>query len=652
MAGKQEFKVVLSFEDLATGKLKRASNEQINSMKKVGVQIKKTGTGAQKDLKKMTHGHDEAGRHARTHGYMITELQGKIGALRNIMLLYFFAMRPIMKLYKETTEAAIAQENAEMKLAAAFAATGKGSIAGKKAIIEYSDKLQDLTGFSNDQIIASAALLANYKLSESQVKKVLPVMLDMTAALKASGSASVNTEAIAKRLGLAFTGQASYLKRYGITIDETTAKYGSFDEILKAIESSVKGTAEAMAQTFEGQRTVLSQTTADYKKQFGYIITKAPLVRASLMMVGAVIKKNTKDMEASRKATDNFALTWDRIAAAVIGVTVSIRLFWRYFLQGARALTVVILTVIGWITDLGKAINKLFPKDVKDEIKGLKEGLIALVPGSKKVIDGFIAMGDSINQFGEDSKGAAQLIVDEIDKASKDVKHPIDDMINMYAELTGIASETAKKMAAEIKGLFENANTDMKPAFDGMLEFMTSFATKMSSSMSDGFFKVMKGDFEGLKDTVVSFGNTMLKTITDIIAKLILMKIWKSAAGFLGFAPIASHTGGYIMSGEDSFGAGIRKKFHNGGEVQATLLEGEGVVNRGGMASLGVDNLNKLNRGESMGGGGTVNNYYINTIDERSFRERLQQNGDIYTNASNQNIKDNGPLRQTSQRWG
>jgi hypothetical protein len=183
-----------------------------------------------------------------------------------------------------------------------------------------------------------------------------------------------------------------------------------------------------------------------------------------------------------------------------------------------------------------------------------------------------------------------------------------------------------------------------------MQTFMQAAVTGMRDSLVDGFVKIVKGEFESLKDVVVSFGDLMLKTIMQIMVNAALIKI--GLGGFLGFGGGFAHTGGYVMSDLDSFGYGKRKKFHSGGEVSATLLEGEGVLNRAGMRSLGVDNLNKLNRGEQAGGGTVINNYYIQTIDERSFRERLQQHGDIYAGASEGAIRDNQSLRSTSQRWG
>ena len=213
---------------------------------------------------------------------------------------------------------------------------------------------------------------------------------------------------------------------------------------------------------------------------------------------------------------------------------------------------------------------------------------------------------------------------------------------NIYlAEKAERRKHPAMESAEEAKRNLDEFFAKQGPAY---INFMTAFAKGAENALTKGFINVVKGNFEGLKDVVADFGNMLLETMMRFAAQAILLRI--GFASFLGF-----HSGGYIQAGRSS-SAGYGKKFHSGGEVPATLLEGEGVVNRTGMRSLGVDNLNKLNRGEGSGGGTTVNNYYIQTIDERSFRERLQQHGDIYTGAADRGIQDNTSLRKTSQKFG
>ena len=608
-AGNQDFKVFLSFKDEATGKFIKATNEQINAVKKVGITVQKEGKAVGINLDKMAQGHEKAGRAARNHNRIVTELQGKIGSLRNIMLLYFFAMRIPLKIFKATTEAAIIQENAMMKLSAAFRATGRGSKEGIDGITELASSLQTLTGYGDEQIISSAALLANYKLTDAQIKKLLPTMLDMTAALKAGGK-TVDVEAVAKRLGLAFTGQASYLKRYGITIDETTAKYGSFEEILKAVKSSVDGIAEAMGKTYEGQRNILAASIGDLNEQLGMIVTKSPIVISAMRLIGEQITKFKESIKTARESTKNFVDSWGKAAAAIIGVFGTLGYLVGNFAQGMRAITLAISKII----ELGT----------------------------------FLKTGN----WDKNLKAFSDDITKNINDAAEGLKNPIKGMVDTYEGLLLEAEKIYKSMVDGMDGIVEKANDNIINTFSATLEMTTTFASNMVTALSDGFFKIVKGDFESLKDVVVSFGDTMLKTILEIISKLMLMSIWKQSAGFLGYTAVATsgHTGGYFMNQDNSFG--FRKKFHSGGEVPATLLEGEGVLSRVGMNNLGVDNLNRLNRGEGMSSGQVVNNYYIQTIDERSFRERLQQNGDIYSNAAGRSIIDNQSLRKISQRYG
>jgi gas vesicle protein len=66
------------------------------------------------------------------------------------------------------------------------------------------------------------------------------------------------------------------------------------------------------------------------------------------------------------------------------------------------------------------------------------------------------------------------------------------------------------------------------------------------------------------------------------------------------FGPAQFHEGGVVRGGWPAIHG--RPAFHAGGEVNANLLIGEGVVNRRGMALLGESGLNALNSGGGVGG--------------------------------------------------
>ncbi|HLZ93376.1 MAG TPA: hypothetical protein VKQ28_16850 [Candidatus Acidoferrum sp.] len=91
----------------------------------------------------------------------------------------------------------------------------------------------------------------------------------------------------------------------------------------------------------------------------------------------------------------------------------------------------------------------------------------------------------------------------------------------------------------------------------------------------------------------------------------------------LTFGAPQFHEGGIVWPGMSALSPGIPGvgQFHGGGVVNANLLEGEGVVNRAGMRSLGHGGLNRLNSGAGPGGDVHV---HINAVDAASFDSWLK----------------------------
>jgi len=639
MPGEQNFKVFLTFKDDATGKFVKATEDQIASMKKLGLTVKKEGGGAAVDIDKMGQKMDETGRHSRYLGQEIGALAGKIGSIRNMILVWMFALRPLISTIKSSVSAAIEQEDSERRLAAAFAATGAGSKEGAKAIIEQANALQALTGASDNELISASSILATFKLNENQIRRLLPLLVDMTALVRSRSGEEMNLASVAKAVGSAFSSNASRLQYLGITMDETTKKTKDFDSILKAIDKSVSGAAVAMSTTFSGQMKILSATMSDFKESIGNIIIKSPYFVAVIKLMTEEINRQNKSLQESQKNTDNFAQTWKVILATLIGVWTILKGTIAAVLQLARVIDVIIMGIAEFIAKVLLAVDALII------------ALLSVIPATKGIRENLIRMGDEIESFQQGFSGAKKQIIADINEENKFLLNMGTSAIELYNKIQEGASAAIEAMKTDVKGLvadldkFQNAAGNQ---FNAMRTFMESAVTGMRDSMVDGFFKIIKGEFEGLMDVVNAFGDLMLKTILQIAVNAALIKI--GLGSFLGFGGGFAHTGGLLMSPLDNFGYG-RRKFHDGGEVNATLLKGEGVVNQKGMRSLGVDNLNKLNRGEDVAGGGVVNNYYIQAIDVKSFRDRLEQHGDIYSSASAASVRGNGILRKANQKY-
>jgi len=97
----------------------------------------------------------------------------------------------------------------------------------------------------------------------------------------------------------------------------------------------------------------------------------------------------------------------------------------------------------------------------------------------------------------------------------------------------------------------------------------------------------------------------------------------RNKRGAMVFGPPQFHRGGIVAPELAYLSPGIpgARMYHAGGEVNANLLVGEGVLTRRGMRNVGGEaGLGRLNNG---GGGGEVH-IHINAIDARSFGELLK----------------------------
>jgi len=636
--GDREFKVQLKFEDLATGKMKKATAEQINSMKKVGVQVKKTGTAAQVSLNKMGVAHEKAAHKARFQNREIGKLAGSIGSLRNMILVWMFALRPLIALFKSATEAMTIQEDAIKRLNFAMEIQGTHSEFMEKHLHKLSAAFQETTRYGDEMILqVMEKLITVGGVMPSSLKRATQATLDFAAGT--GRGLSEAGELIAKG-AVGYTMQIARL--FGITIPKTMSVAKQFEIVLGLIEGKMGGRAQRDIASYGGSVAQMSNAWGDAKESLGFFLNKLLKLQGAFVFLKGVFD------------------TWSGKNVSTEMKKINLELEKIEEFRGTKQPMISQGQVVGYID---------FTKEEQDAKKR-----ILILKRTQLQIQEFMDLKREEEQGkvikAEQDKLAIQKQWDDkyIIFRRTQAKYRMEDLETEYAAYRAAYTDNVTKLL-EIEEEYQVEKTKLiklglqeaKDQYDASEVFMKAYATNMRDAMSDGFFKVMKGDFETLGDVVIAFGDTMLKTITDIIANLIIMTIWQKAAGFLGFpggvagkvvgaVTATAHTGGYIMNTDNSYG--YRKKFHNGGEVPATLLEGEGVVNRSGMNSLGVDNLNKLNRGEGMGGGTTVNNYYIQTIDERSFRERLQENPDIYADASGADIKNNGPLRQTSQKWG
>lgn len=633
MPGEQNFKVNLSFKDDATGKFVKATEEQIAAIKKLGIAVKKEGSGVGLDLERMGKKAEESGRGYRFLGGEITGVMKSLGSLRNMILVYLFALRPLVNLTRESIEAFSQQEDATRRINYAMGLQGTYSERMSKNLIALSENFQNTTRYGDDLVLnVMEKLVTLGRVMPSELENVTRAVLDFAAA---TGKDPVDAAELFAR---ASQGITTGLKRAGIIIDEFTPKSRVLAATIEEVNSRMGGRAQKDIDSYTGRLKRFENAVSDLRETIGLLIIEGlnlPYVLQTwTQMIGSLNKaitgfEGTTPLDVLHKRLADINKKISESGAEAISKQTPNKL---WFITGGysekeieKAKSLIMEKTI---------LLKTIEKEKQDEF-------------NKRIAEEAAANAEHEKQLKLDAQEDFMTQYNSLESRRLDIARQAYEEDKKRFEEAGVDKvKLAQWNSEKLKELAEMQTKVIKSEYDKMVDITKTAAIGMRDAMKNIFIGTIKGEMDSLKDAVVGFGDMMLNKLMEIAATMAMTAIFPWSKPFLGIV----HSGGSIYSDSPSYGI-PRKKFHSGGEVPATLLEGEYVMNRNAVRNIGVDNLDKLNRGERMGGG-TVNNYYIQTIDERSFRERLQQHGDIYASTVEKGYMDNTSLRKTAQRYG
>lgn len=705
-----KIKIYSEYVDLAGPKIKESFQKQEKSVRDFSAEFDKmrksilrnanrnkkaivdSQTAMQRSLKK-TREETKKTRTEMGHMRLITkDMQLWFGRIRNALLLYGFVLRIAQKIIGDNIKAYEKQQLVVVRLNASLKAQGTYLAHVSERLREQASAMQLATGYGDELILeVMQKLISIGGVVPSQLNKVTKAVLNFaTATGRDLGAASQ----IMAKAAAGYTGE---LARYGIIIDNNLPKTERFAAVMKFMNERFAGAAQADMKSYTGQIKLLGSNFSDLREDLGYITVStfrlgegvkwlAEHVRAMRGVTSGPQRTDTENQLINRQIRD-----LKRLETILKGT--KWQELWKSFVPG-MGLGLAIENIV-----LEKKLRSSFGIDTTD-------AEAALIQIRNRIKDLKIAARGAMDfRIGEGTELRTKEIFNEYVKQFDSARATLILKMNAMqtTQLTNQMRELREEYALYQKHfkkklslynedqseylllLKERSEFEVMYAKENMALSKKMWAAKAAEgewwgsvvkssadgaakAMEDGFFNVIHGRFEELSDVVVAFGNTVLRTMLRIAAE---KAVWSllgvfgggggrvNISGLTGGAGTAAsyaqrmaavaHKGGYMRHGHNS-SYGERPKYHSGGEVDATLLTGEGVVSRRGMRNLGINNLDKLNRGEGAGGQ-TINNYYIQTIDERSFRDRLSQNGDIYSGAANQDIADNRGLRKTIQRY-
>ena len=221
----------------------------------------------------------------------------------------------------------------------------------------------------------------------------------------------------------------------------------------------------------------------------------------------------------------------------------------------------------------------------------------------------------------------------------------IDNMVDSYADLL----ESINK----VKNAHDENYKKLKTASEKWQEFLKDLAKAvektakaMEKGFSDFFFDAMAGELKTLEDYFRSFGRSVMRILSDIIAKQTMLSLFGGLfGGGKGAVPIGA--GATTIHSGGAPGYKTSRNYDNGGVVNANLLEGEGVLNRRGLRGLGIDNLNKLNEGRPLEREGAAPIIIIHAWDASDIR----RNEAAIVSLIGKAISSNSPLRGVIRQY-
>lgn len=340
--------------------------------------------------------------------------------------------------------------------------------------------------------------------------------------------------------------------------------YGLQVSLKDAINAYAKATGMS---TQEVERNYQAQAVANH------ILAQS---RMHLEAVNLEVMTNYEKVQMIKSKWNDFAETAGQALWHVLG-----------FLQG---FTYQVITGFFVLLEIGTTV---FQKLLIPLIKFYE--LLGKLPG---------AFGEAYRNAAESIKKFSAVLEEQkrsfSSAADENARKALDQYELVFAKTKDTGDKTAgilKEVARQVKQQAQ----ETAQGFNAMLEFAKQTAHGMENAFSDIFFKAFTGQLGSVQEVFANFGRTILQTISQILAKILMIKLLTASAGpggqFLGVSVnqlfhhggmVRRHRGGMIYA-------------HNGlapDEVPIIAQTGEGVLSRRGMNALGgSDNLRQLNNG-------------------------------------------------------
>ena len=188
-----------------------------------------------------------------------------------------FAVARIVNFAKATVTEFAAAQDAQNRLSFAFAQFPSLLGANIEGLRTLNEEMARTTKFDDDAFAAGQATLAQYGLTEQQLRDLTPLLADYAARTGKELPDAAND------LGKAILGQGRALKEVGIDFQDAGSAGANFDQIVSGLRQQVGGFAASEGATFVGQLAILKNGFGEVKERIGGLFAPALLLISDVL---------------------------------------------------------------------------------------------------------------------------------------------------------------------------------------------------------------------------------------------------------------------------------------------------------------------------------------------------------------------------------
>lgn len=266
--------IELTIEDVAamkslenfSKKINRATKDTTDFGKKADESFKKSGDSAKGLFKELSNG-ASSGFGELVKGVTIANLA--TSAITGLAT-------GIKNFVADSVGAAMAQENAMNRLAAALRRAGEYSKEAMFDLHGYALEMQNTTVHGDEAILNQLAFAKSLGLTNQQAKELVEGAVQLSAAL------GMNLESAVKNLGKTYSGLAGELGEALPSIRTLSAESMKAGGAIRLVNEQFAGAAQAEMETYHGVVSSLNSAYVTMQEELGFLVTRNETFKASL----------------------------------------------------------------------------------------------------------------------------------------------------------------------------------------------------------------------------------------------------------------------------------------------------------------------------------------------------------------------------------